>query len=179
MWARTRHLWGELAVWLGLAGAAWLLTYQFDRPVQGYRFGATGWPRTILVLIALVALAQLVLGLRAAITDPRPPPTRPGPWERLRIYGLGRALRVGLTFALPITYVALLPGTGFYLTTPFFLLAYLYLLGERRPGRLLAGTFVVYALMVVLFTTVFYVALPVGNWPGFYDVNNWLLVRYR
>ena len=52
MWTRTRHLWGELAVWLGLAGAAWLLTYQFDRPVQGYRFGATGWPRTILVLIA-------------------------------------------------------------------------------------------------------------------------------
>jgi hypothetical protein len=72
-----------------------------------------------------------------------------------------------------------MPRTGFYVTTPLFLIAYLYLLGERRWRYLVGVALFIYGLMVLIFTTVFYVALPVGNWPVFYDINNWLVQAYR
>jgi hypothetical protein len=34
-------------------------------------------------------------------------------------------------------------------------------------------------LINLIFAKLFYVALPVGNWPGFYDINNWLLTAIR
>jgi hypothetical protein len=75
--------------------------------------------------------------------------------------------------------VFLLRRTGFYLTTPVFLAAYLYLLGERNAVRIVLVTAIIYVLMNAIFTTIFYVPLPVGNWPVFYDINTWLLESYR
>jgi hypothetical protein len=38
---------------------------------------------------------------------------------------------------------------------------------------------VVYVLIILVFGSVFYVALPTGTLPGFYDFSNWLLVLVR
>lgn len=178
MWQGKQHLWGELLVWLVLIGGAYALSFEFERPVGSYRFGATGWPRTIIALILVVALVQFAIRFARAMRDPE---AEAGPrfWRQFFSSGTRGNITVGLSFGLPILYVALLPGSGFYFTTPLFLIAYLYLLGERRSRYLLGVALFIYALMVLIFTTVFYVALPVGNWPVFYDINNWLVQAYR
>ena len=51
---------------------------------------------------------------------------------------------------------------------------------EVRKVRLLFGvTATVYGLVLLIFVRLFYVALPVGNWPVFYDINNWIVVAVR
>ena len=178
MWRGKQHLWGELAVWLVLAGGGYLLSFDFDDPVSGYRFGATGWPRTIILLIALVALGQFVIRMAHASQDAQAE-SPPAFWAQFFQSGARENVKLVLAFALPVLYVALLRGTGFYFTTPLFLMAYLYLLGERRWPALFGVAFFIYGLMVLIFTTLLYVPLPVGNWPVFYDINNWLLEAYR
>jgi hypothetical protein len=178
VWRGKEHLWGELAAWLALAAGAYALSFEFDRPIGGYRFGATAWPRAIISLIAAVAVVQFVLRLLAAM---RMPGAAAGPssWSQFLSSGSRAKITLALAFGLPVCYVLLLPRTGFYVTTPAFLLAYLYLLGERRWRYLFGAALAIYALMVLIFTTIFYVALPVGHWPMFYDINNWLLEVYR
>ncbi|HEX6317932.1 MAG TPA: tripartite tricarboxylate transporter TctB family protein [Burkholderiales bacterium] len=178
MWRGKQHLWGELAVWLVLGGGAYALSFQFAEPVSGYRFGATGWPRAIIVLLLAVALAQFALRMAHALRDPVAEPS-PRFWSQFFQAGARANVTVALAFALPVLYVAALRFTGFYLTTPLFLAAYLYLLGERRWSYVIGVALAIYALMVLVFTTLLYVPLPVGNWPLFYDVNNWLLEAYR
>jgi hypothetical protein len=82
-------------------------------------------------------------------------------------------------FLIPLVYAWLLPRTGFYLTTPFFLIALLLYAGERRLGVIAATTAIIVFCIYLVFAKLFYVALPVGNWPVFYDINNWLLIAIR
>ena len=46
-------------------------------------------------------------------------------------------------FLIPLVYAWLLPRTGFYLTTPFFLIAYLLHVGERRVAVIPGTTAVI------------------------------------
>lgn len=175
MWRGRLRLWLELALWLAIGTIAYAMSYQFDDPIQGYRFGATAWPRAIIVLMMGFAVLQFLLALRTA---PASAPSR-GLMERLSRAEWPAVAKIALAFTLPLIYLLLLPRTGFYLTTPLFLATYLVLLGERRPLRVVLVAAIIYALMIAVFTTLFYVPLPVGNWPGFYDINNWLLTLYR
>lgn len=167
---------GELALWLGLAAAAFALSFEFADEAGTYAWGAASWPRMIIVLMTLVALAQFAirrraLGTRAALEPGTAPDILPrSPEARVKLVG---------ALGLPLVYVYLLPHAGFYATTPFFLAAYLAVLGERRPAVLILAPLVIYAVVNLVFTKLFYVALPTGNWPGFYEFSNWFLVTLR
>jgi hypothetical protein len=159
----------EAAVWLALAGAGYALTFAFDEPIALYRFGATGWPRAILLLMVVVALAQLVT--RSGRLGPgatRAPGPAPAPGEPGRRAHLQRVA----TFALPLLYLLLLPRAGYYATTPFFLSGYMLLLGERRVRHLVGTSLLIYGLVLLAFTRLFHVPLPVGVWPGFYEFSH-------
>ena len=65
------------------------------------------------------------------------------------------------------------------MTTPLFLAAYLFVIGERRPQFLILVPLVIYLLLLLFFTKLLFVNLPVGNWHPFYDISNWLLVLLR
>ncbi|MFQ5882133.1 MAG: tripartite tricarboxylate transporter TctB family protein [Candidatus Methylomirabilales bacterium] len=168
----------ETGIWLGLAAVAYGLTYQFDEPLDLYRFGAAGWPRVVIVLLALCALANLALEVRGQ-WQKRAAPTA----GREREEGTAAFLRGDLpthvkrlaTFSIPLLYVYLIPRMGFYVATPLFVACYMSLLGERRFPYLLGASLLIYALMVLLFTKLLFVGLPVGNWPGFYAFNNFFL----
>ena len=170
----------EWAVWFALAAVGYWLTFEFDEPLDVYRFGATGWPRFILACIAVGATVQLVLGLARG----RREAARPATDGEAEVPAEGDAARtvspvlIGI-FVLPLIYLLLLPRTGFFLTTPFFILAFLWVLQVRRPRLLFGVTATVYGLVLLVFVRLFYVALPVGNWPGFYDVNNAIVVAVR
>ena len=172
MRAAAAKVWVEFGVWLALAIVGFILSYEFADELGAYRWGPASWPRAMISLLVLSAVLNCATSLRALPrSSPSIEPTNRVPMTaRLRVLGL---------FALALAYVFLLPRTGFYLATPVFLLAYLYLLGERRWGVLIFATALIYFSVNLIFTVLFYVALPVGVWPGFYDIGNGLLSILR
>lgn len=173
--------WIEAAFWLGFAALAYAFTFAFDREIEIYRFGAAGWPRAVILLLALAALCQLVQALRApeeSHPESEEGADRSGAAPATRGDGYYR-LRVALTLLLPLAYAASLDHTGFYVTTPFFLAGYLFVIGERRARFLILVPLVIYLLLLLFFTKLLFVNLPVGNLHPFYDVSHWLLVRLR
>ncbi len=55
---RPGHL-VEAAMWLGLCLFLFIYSFQFDQDIEIYKFGATAWPRAIVLLMAIAALGQL------------------------------------------------------------------------------------------------------------------------
>lgn len=183
----------EALAWLILAGAAFALTYRFDAPLPGYRFGAVGWPRAIIVAIGVSALALVLSALlsrsagrgrpgspqapspsRTAAGDPPPE----GPPVGFGRAGRRTALTRLTTFALPLAYVFAMGKIGFLLATPFFLVAYMYVVGVRRPFTLAWVTATVYALVVVIFVKALYTPLPQGV-GVFHSLNGQLIGLIR
>jgi hypothetical protein len=54
---RTGHL-VEAGLWLGLCLFLYIYSFEFEKDIEIYKFGATAWPRTIILLIAIAALGQ-------------------------------------------------------------------------------------------------------------------------
>ena len=166
----------EVGIWLAIAGLAYGYSFEFDRDIEMYRFGASGWPRLIILLIALGALGQFLQDLLKTAGSPT---SDPGYFSRFSEHGPRFVVRMGLTLALPLVYASLLQGMGYYFLTPFFLAGYLYLTGEHRVVPLILVPGVIYAVVTLIFTRVLYVGLPTGYWPGFYDFGNWFVVLLR
>ncbi len=55
---RTGHL-VEAGLWLGLCLFLYIYSFEFEKDIEIYKFGATAWPRTIILLMAIAALGQL------------------------------------------------------------------------------------------------------------------------
>ena len=173
----------EAFVWLAFAGLAYLFSHDFDRGIEIYRFGADGWPRTIILLIAIAAVLQAVTVLRRPVATEEQA-TAAGPsteteGEQRPERGKFSRFRVAATLLLPIVYAGLLEPMGFYVLTPVFIALLLLLAGERRWKVVLGVTLGIYAGLVLLFGRLLYINLPVGNWHPFYDISNWLLVVIR
>ncbi len=165
----------ETAIWLFVAGFFYYFSFDILDTTQTYLFGATSWPRAIIGGMLLVTALQFLIGYF------RPAPATDTVTEEAKEGGFAGnlVLRLTVTLGTPLLYIFLLPRTGFYLTTPVFIAAYLYLLGERRVVPLALITLFVYALVIGVFTSLFFVALPVGNWPGFYDFSSWFITVIR
>lgn len=164
-------VWVELFIWLSIAGVAFVLTFEFANQRGSFRWGAAAWPRAVIVLLVAGALLQFAIRVRnlqqVGVVRPRETLSLA---DRLRILGV---------FAIPLLYIWSLPRVGFYMATPVFLVAYLAYLGERRWTRLIGVPLLIYGLINLMFTRLFYVALPTGNWPGFYDFSHWFITLIR
>ena len=55
---RTGHI-VEAVLWLGMVLILYIYSFEFDKEIEIYKFGASAWPRTILLLIAVAAIGQL------------------------------------------------------------------------------------------------------------------------
>lgn len=55
---RSSHI-VEAAIWLVSAAILYALSFKFDQTIEIYKFGASAWPRALLVLIVLGVLGQL------------------------------------------------------------------------------------------------------------------------
>lgn len=167
----------EVIFWLALAAIVFALGFVYDVELEMYRFGTTRWPQALAILIALSALGQLYSDLRGF--DNGDEADGKGYFQQLREESLGYQISLVLMLVLPLIYTALLEYTGYYFTTPFFLAGYLFLTGERRLKFLVLVPAATYVLLTFVFTTLLYVGLPVGYWPGFYDFSNWVVVLLR
>ena len=48
----------EAVFWLLISVIFFVVSFSFNQPIEIYKFGATGWPRVILFLMALVCLGN-------------------------------------------------------------------------------------------------------------------------
>jgi hypothetical protein len=172
----------EGLIWIFIACVAFVLTYQFNEPLPQYRYGASGWPRTLIIAIAIFAVISVLWSIflsggkgpvgtgEAELSDA--PPTRSTTKTSVKVKHLG-------AFVIPLLYLFLIPRAGFFVVTPLFLAGYMALLGERRWVHLVGTTLFIYILSLVVFTELLFVPLPVGNWPGFYDVNSFFLALIK
>ena len=48
----------EAVIWLVIAIVFFAVSFEFNQPIEIYKFGATGWPRVILALMAVVAFGN-------------------------------------------------------------------------------------------------------------------------
>ncbi len=56
---KTGHL-VEAGIWLLFALVLFIFSFEFNKSIEIYKFGASGWPRALILLIALAAIGQLV-----------------------------------------------------------------------------------------------------------------------
>ena len=165
----------EWGIWVALTAILWAQTDSFAEPIAEFKFGADGWPKVILASLAFGATAQLILNLATTKPDQK--------FTHIDRIGSGNLIKnrwqqFGI-FALPFIYLWFMHRMGFFFVTPIFILAYLWTLEVRRWVYLIAVSLCVYAFILFIFVRLFYVAIPVGSWPLFYDFSNWIIPIIR
>ncbi len=173
----------ELMIWLTLSILAYSLTFSFDDPLVTYRYGAASWPRTIILAIAVVALIEAILSFLAFRKNASPKTTvmEGGKDEekeeeaQKKVSGAKVNLKRLTTFAVPLVFLLMIPRMGYYVSAPFFIAGFMFLLGEKRIFHLVVTTFLIYAVTLFVFTKLLFVPLPEGIWPGFYEISSWIL----
>jgi hypothetical protein len=229
---RTGHL-VEGAIWLSLCLFLYVYSFEFDGNIEIYKFGATAWPRTIILLIAIAAIGQLFQhwkygddsssnAMQAANADDAENSAEKAQHESLGWYLSTFALlvipfaymrvpdwiagwfeadgttlhilriacaviltglfltqirrnMVGSMLTLPLFFAALLEDIGFYSLAPFFIIGVMFLFGETRPKPMAAVMALIYGLLLLLFVSILFVGLPIGNIRPFYDIGSWVV----
>jgi hypothetical protein len=229
---RTGHL-VEGAIWLSLCLFLYAYSFEFDRDIEIYKFGATAWPRTIILLMAMAAIGQLFQhwkygddsssnAMQAANADGAEDAAHEAHHESLGWYLSTFALlvipfaymrvpdwiagwfaadgstlhilrmvcaailiglfltqvrrnMVGSMLTLPLFFAALLEDIGFYSLAPFFIIGVMFLFGETRPKPMAAVMALIYGLLLLLFVSILFVGLPIGNIRPFYDIGSWVV----
>ena len=173
--AQVVRLLVESGIWIAIVAIMWVYSYSFERELEIYRWGTVSWPRGVFLIVLVVALLSLLSSWRAMRRGAHLS-EEIGAQHYEMERGLGAALRIAGTFLLPLLYLWLLPRTGYYVTTPFFIAGYMYIFGQRHWGHLIGTTLGIYVGVLLMFTVWLYVPLPTGNWPLFYDMSNAFLV---
>ena len=166
----------ESAVWALIALVFFGYSFEFNQPIEIYKFGATGWPRVILILLLLVTAGNLyhlyrhgsavqkgrvgIAETEASSTDYSDPGT------------LAKVVAVLFT---PFIFAYLLKPVGMYSAAPVFIAMIIWLFGERRWQWILGITVLIYAILLGLFVVVLNAPLPQGNTSPFYDYSGFVL----
>ncbi|MCE2522394.1 MAG: tripartite tricarboxylate transporter TctB family protein [Rhodobacteraceae bacterium] len=169
----------EWLAWTAIAGVAFLQIGNFRREIADYAFGADGWPLAICSAIFIGATLQLVVmllrnraGMQSQLEsagNSRETDSTPG-WPSLQLVAI---------FMLPFIYLFLMPRLGFFAMTPFFIVALLLLMQVRSFATIALVTLFAYGIALLIFTRLFYVALPVGRIEPFYGINNAIVSLVR
>lgn len=223
----------EAALWLTLCLFLYVFSFEFDKDIEIYKYGASAWPRTIILLIAIAAIGQLIHHyfkgdqvssemISAAVDDGAEEAAHEAHHENLKWYlstlGLlaipfvymlvpdwiaaGLSLeatglhitriivaailtviivyyiashRVRIALTLPLFFAALLQDFGFYTLAPFFIIAVMFVFGERRWKPMVAVMCLLYGILMLMFVNILYVGLPTGNIRPFYDIGTWVV----
>jgi len=166
----------ESAVWALIALVFFGYSFEFNQPIEIYKFGATAWPRVILFLLLLVTAGNLyhhyVHGSKVqkgrvgiAETD-----------ESATDYSdPGTLMKVIAVLFTPFIFAYLLKPVGMYSAAPVFIAMIIWLFGERRWKWILVITLLIYAILLGLFVVILNAPLPQGNMSPFYDYSGFVL----
>lgn len=154
----------EYVAWLAVAAIFYVLSFSFAGSGDTQTLAAEFWPRLFSLILMIVATVHLARGM-GEVDEPEE--ASPSLFSSLRL------------FVVPILFVILIPRIGFYPAAVLFLFAQLLVLGERRPVVLGATTLGIAAAIFFVFTTLFYVAVPMGTWPFFNTMNGAFVTLLR
>ncbi len=179
----------EWLFWSILVIALWAQTDKFDQRIIEFRFGADGWPKAVLLCLWIGATLQAMLECWRVQKNAKKSNTSAiainsaslkcivsHMWQWLRKNWRNNILGI---FIVPLLYVWLMRYMGYFIVTPLFLMLYLLVLGVRRWKHILAVSFSIYALLLLVFVRLFYIALPVGSWLWCYEVSNFIITLVR
>ena len=149
---------GELII-CGVVFFSSIYLYTVATQFKGHQvYGKLGpgfWPE--LVLISMMALSVLIAidAIRAWKKSPRGqvPETTPGGGSRVRFFS---------ALILIMGYLLLLKVVGFIALTPLFLVAFMFLLGEKSWPWMIGLSVGMTVIVVLAFTKAMYVPLPRG-----------------
>jgi putative tricarboxylic transport membrane protein len=158
---------------LGIAGFLYYSASRIDFFAPGGRIGPDFWPKMVLILMIATCVYEIVrIGLFAReppvsgilqtlSASPPAAGSDPPAVDEVRTYPLSLVLGIVAT----VLYAAVVPITGFFLTTLLYLVTFMHLGRYRRmwlaTGVSLVGTL----LMFFFFSRVAYVSLPIGRAP--------------
>ena len=165
----------EAVFWLLISVIFFVVSFSFNQPIEIYKFGATGWPRVILFLMALVCLGNFYY---AYSKGSKAQEGRVGAKENdepIEYTSIGQYFKTGMVLMLPLVYALSLKPVGFYSGTPIFIALIMIAWGERRVRFILINTILIYAILIVLFMIVLNAPLPQGNMSPFYDISAFML----
>ncbi len=229
---RTGHL-VEAGLWLSLCLFLYIYSFEFDKDIEIYKFGASAWPRAIILLMAIAAIGQLIHHWKrgdesssqiidAATDDGAEEAAHEAHHEGLKWYAstfallvipfaymrvpgwIGTAISaedatvhiirviiavlligifvfymrrnmVGAILTIPLFFAALLEDLGFYTLAPFFIVAVMFLFGERRPRPMAMITALIFGLLMLLFVKILFVGMQVCNMSPFDDIGSWVV----
>lgn len=165
----------EAVVWAAIVVVFFAYSFEFNQPIEIYKFGATAWPRVVIFLLLLALVGNLyyqykngsdVQGGRVGVAETEDGADFGDPATR------NRMLAVLFT---PFLFAWLLKPVGIYFGAPFFIAAIMWLFGERRLKAILIMTVIIYGIFIGLFLVVLNAPLPQGNTSPFYDFSAWVL----
>ncbi len=229
---RAGHL-VEAGIWLLLCLVLFVYSFKFNQEIEIYKFGASAWPRAIILLIAIAAIGQLFHHWKrgdeissntigAATDDGSGEAAHEAhhsdlkwyastfallaiPFAYLRVPGWIASLLsvegndihpikiicgvvligiymaymrrniLGAMITLPLFYAVLLEDVGFYSLTPLFIVAVMFMMGERKAKPMILVAILIFGLLLLMFVKILYVGLPVGNIHPFYDIGSWVV----
>ena len=165
----------ENAVWVSLVILLFAFSFEFDKEIEIYKFGAAGWPRAVLGMLLLVLVGNIFHQMRHGDIVQA---GRVGVSED-EMSNVDRTFSSMVTLTLfllaPLLYAWSLKPIGFYSATPFFIASIICLLGEFRVRRVLSITALIYSLLILLFLLILNAPLPQGTVSPFYDFSAFML----
>ena len=165
----------EAVFWLALAVIFFYVSFQFNQPIEIYKFGATGWPRAILLLTAVVAIGNFYQAYKKGAVAQKGRVGASEEAEAIHYKSFSQYVQTGWLLILPLIYAITLKPVGFYCGTPFFIALIMLAWGERRVPFILYNTLIIYGVLLLLFMVVLNAPLPQGNVSPFYDVSAFIL----
>lgn len=166
----------EAIIWLAIVAIFFAYSYEFDRPIEIYKFGATAWPRVVIGLLLIAIVGNIYHQFKN------------GSAAQAGRFGMSENAEDGADFSEPSTLVRmlavllvpflfawLLKPVGIYFSAPFFIAAIMWLFGERRWKAILLMTLIIYVIFLGLFLVILNAPLPQGNTSPFYDFSAWIL----
>lgn len=165
----------EAILWLALAVIFFSVSFQFNQPIEIYKFGATGWPRVILFLTAVVAIGNFYQAYTKGAVAQKGRVGASEEAETVHYKSFSQYLQTAWLLILPLIYAVTLKPVGFYCGTPFFIALIMVAWGERRVSFIIYNTLIIYGLLLLLFMVVLNAPLPQGNVSPFYDVSAFIL----
>ena len=165
----------EAAIWVTIAAIFFGFSFEFNQEIEIYKFGATGWPRAVVLMLILVIIGNLfhqkmhgsgAQAGRVGVTDDDMDNTEKS---------MSSILNIIAFVLLPVIYAWSLKPVGFYASTPIFAALVIILLGERRIKWIIGISALIYAMLIGLFMIVLNAPLPQGTVSPFYDFSAFML----
>ncbi len=166
----------EAAVWFSIVVIFFAYSFEFNQPIEIYKFGATGWPRVVVLLLLLATAGNLYYQfVHGSAVQPGRVGVADGNDSDADYSNPSTLIKMLAVLLTPFIFAWLLKPVGIYFGAPFFIAAIIWLFGERRWRSILITTVLIYFIFLLMFVVLLNAPLPQGNVSPFYDYSGWIL----